>query len=526
MRTETLSPIARAISRVRGQTRRLAAHAPASLRRWVIGLSALALVVAIAYYQVGVPAPAGAFVRSGATFSDDDVIAISQALDAKHLPFRVVDDGRIEVSADRLDDANDVIAKLEVGPRRLDDIEKRRAENWSLLDTPDDRLERAEKAHAERLAGYIQRLPGIVSARVNITRPRTRDARRAAQGACAFVYLETHGRREIPHRTVKSIQGLIAGNDPEVKPKAITIMDQTGHSYLDAQNPSLSALSRQRAHEEEYRDEIAKKLDWLTGVQVSVQLVPAPDAAEAPTLVPPADPHPEPPPAAPAEDVHLPVPPRMSMNQPLDPDPDPEPSTLAPKSLPNLAPAPAPTATQEPSAEMDETGRTRARVLVTVPRSFYLARMPNRDPSLEDLQAFVTRTETNIKMAVAIVIPPGRLGEVNVTTIADDLPPTSPPPPANIDTRRSLSWWILAGIAGGATAAALALTFRLLAVRRPDVGTAPKQRERDDRGRYKIDEAAAVGPAPSERVRELIRQNPEAAASVLHRWTGQGGPIG
>jgi flagellar biosynthesis/type III secretory pathway M-ring protein FliF/YscJ len=489
---------------------------------------ALVLVAAVAYYQIGVPAPAGAFVRSGAAFSDDDVIAISQALDAKHLPFRVVDDGRIEVSADRLDDANDAIAKLEVGPRRLDDIEKKRAENWRLLDTPDDRLERAEKAHAERLAGYIQRLPGIVSARVNITRPRTRETRRVVQGASAFVYLETQGRREIPHRTVKSIQGVIVGNDPEVKPSAITIMDQTGHSYLDAQNPSLSVLSRQRAREEEYRDEIAKKLDWLTGVQVSVQLVPAPDAP--PALVPPANPKPEPPPAAPAEDVRLPVPPTMSMNLPVDPDPEPDLSTLASKSLPNLAPAPAPapTTAQEPPSADDETSRTRARVLVTVPRSFYLARMPNRDPSLEDLQAFVTRTEANIKMAVSIVVPPVRLGEVNISTIADDLPPTSPPPPANIDTRRSLSWWILAGIAGGATAAALALTFRLLAMRRPDVGTAPSDRERDDRGRYKIkiDEAAAVGPAPSERVRELIRQNPEAAASVLHRWTGQGGPIG
>ena len=35
---------------------------------------------------------------------------------------------------------------------------------------------------------------------------------------------------------------------------------------------------------------------------------------------------------------------------------------------------------------------------------------------------------------------------------------------------------------------------------------------------------AGAGPGPSERVRELIRLNPEAAASVLHRWTGQGGP--
>ncbi len=523
MRADTLSPITLAIHRVRGQTRRLAARAPASSWRWLIGLAGLAAVAGVVYFQVGTTTPTGAFVRSGTRFSDDDVIAISQALDAKHLPFRIVDDGRIEVSADRLDDANDAIAKLEVGPRRLDDIEKKSAD-WSLLETPDDKLERAEKAHAEQLAAYIQRLQGIVSARVTINRPKAREIRRPVQGASAFVYLETQARHEIPHQRVKTIQTYIVGSDPEVKPTAITIMDQTGHIYLDAHNPSIGALSRQRACEEEYRDEIAKKLDWLTGVQVSVQLTlsgePTPVPAEATRTL---EPTPTPAPASSStEDARSPESLKMSMNSPLDFDPEPE---LAPASSQTPAGlALAPSSNTEPALADEEMARSKARVLVTVPRSFYLTRMPSRDPSLEDLQAFAMRTEANIKMAVAIVIPPDRLGEVSVGTIADDLPSLSPPPPANPDPRRSLSWWVLAGVAAGATAASIALTLRLLAVRRPEVATGPS--ERGDRGRYKIDEAGAGAPGPSERVRELIRQNPEAAASVLHRWTGQGGPIG
>jgi hypothetical protein len=57
---------------------------------------------------------------------------------------------------------------------------------------------------------------------------------------------------------------------------------------------------------------------------------------------------------------------------------------------------------------------------------------------------------------------------------------------------------------------------------------APVARGDGHRGRYKIDEPAdaGAGPGPSEKVRELIRLNPEAAASVLHRWTGQGGTVG
>ena len=42
----------------------------------------------------------------------------------------------------------------------------------------------------------------------------------------------------------------------------------------------------------------------------------------------------------------------------------------------------------------------------------------------------------------------------------------------------------------------------------PTIGTAPE-----------------AGHAPSERVRELVRFNPEAAAGVLQRWIGQGGHV-
>ena len=39
--------------------------------------------------------------------------------------------------------------------------------------------------------------------------------------------------------------------------------------------------------------------------------------------------------------------------------------------------------------------------------------------------------------------------------------------------------------------------------------------------RYHVDSASE--PGPSKHMHKLVRQNPEAAASVLQRWTGQGG---
>jgi flagellar M-ring protein FliF len=63
------------------------------------------------------------------------------------------------------------------------------------------------------------------------------------------------------------------------------------------------------------------------------------------------------------------------------------------------------------------------------------------------------------------------------------------------------------------------LATRIQGARRPARLPEPIHKTR----RYHADSAS--DPGPSERVRELIRRNPEAAASVLQRWTGQGGRL-
>ena len=68
----------------------------------------------------------------------------------------------------------------------------------------------------------------------------------------------------------------------------------------------------------------------------------------------------------------------------------------------------------------------------------------------------------------------------------------------------------------------MAAAYRAVVSRRP----VPRRARGADRGRYPIDAAPEPGHAPSERVRELVRFNPEAAAGVLQRWIGQGGHVG
>src|SRR5260370_734413 len=67
---------------------------------------------------------AAALARAGAQLSSDELLVITRALDAKHLPSRVDRQSRVEVAADRLDEANETVAKLDVGPRAIDEIRK------------------------------------------------------------------------------------------------------------------------------------------------------------------------------------------------------------------------------------------------------------------------------------------------------------------------------------------------------------------------------------------------------------------
>src|SRR5262249_46289856 len=137
----------------------------------------------------------------------------------------------------------------------------------------------------------------------------------------------------------------------------------------------------------------------------------------------------------------------------------------------------------------------------------------------------VDRTKALIETAVRHIVPPGQLEEVVVSTIPDEMPKVNAePPPASSDARRTTSWWVPVGLVLGAAVGFVLLSFRVLAARRPR--PRPAFLRREGQGRYEIGEALDAGPGPAERVRDLIRLNPEAAASVLHRWTGQGGSIG
>jgi type III secretory pathway lipoprotein EscJ len=542
MRTDQPLFAARALARLRSQVGRVrrAIASQSATSRWSLALGALGILIIFGYLAMPVTA-VSAFLRGGQKFSISDVIKITHALELQHIDYRVDDQRRIEVAGDRLEDAKAVLAKLDIGPRSIEDLEKE-AQSSGLLDGPWEKERREKKSQEQILAAMIREFDGVISAYVTINRPKQRMGLiRPGPGngpgtrATAFVYLETDGGREITHKTVQSIQNLIVGKEPELRADAVTVFDQKGRHYLVAGDPRYSTISATRAREEELGQRIREEIDWIDGVRVTVQVVPAPTSV--PVALPalsaaPAAPVPAPAPVP--SPVLRPSEPIVGVNTPLELEPEPSASPdpgLAP--APSSAPSPAPVAIASSVPEPPVPKNELVRVWVRVPRSYYLSKAaPDRDPSPDRLKEIVRRTESLIAVAVEHVVPPelttpGAPVDLKIDTLYDGEPADLPLRAQVVtDSWRPFSGWLLAFAAGGGLVvllSGLGVGVRMLAWRRP-----PPRPSRVATphagvggGRYRTD-AAEVSPGPAERVRELIRLSPEAAAGVLQRWIGQG----
>ncbi|MDR3633617.1 MAG: hypothetical protein P4L84_07255 [Isosphaeraceae bacterium] len=511
MRTDQSTSAGMLGARVRAQVQRAGRtwREQGPVLRWGLGAAALALLGAIFYLSVSVSS-GNAFVSDGQVFKPDDLVKIKQEFRRKHIPCREDDQRRLLVPADSLSEANDAVAKLNVGAKSLDDL-WRPDGNGGLLETPWDRDRRVLQARGERLAEMIRRLPdsGIIAAHVEIQRLPASPGMRSSVHPTAFVLLETERDRAVRFQIIKTIEEMIVASEAGMKPDAISIFDQGGHHYIDALKPEVREQTHIHAREEELSEKILDRIDHIKGVQVTVQMVPVAPSKPEPAVKP--EPAHEPVPAEPSQVADL-LPPPIAVNQPVEIVPEPKPK-------PDPAPPPAPVAAKPESSPAQGL---LARVWVKVPRSWYLRMHPSPTPSPDELRKSKEETERQIHTAVEHTVPPGEASEVKIDTIADEQParPTAAVPVAS--GARDVRWvWLLSGLLVGVAATLVPLGLHLAAARRP----APQVARQADLGWFHVDEAGEAGPGPSERVRELIRLNPEAAASVLHRWTGRGGPV-
>lgn len=548
---DRLSPAA-VLGRLRAHGSRLQRSVVAQkpVVRWSMATAAVSLAIGLSaagYWAVAsLSAVRGRFyLVSGRSFCSDDLVKICRSLDKQRLAYRIDDERRIEVTADQFDRSAEVVAKLDLGQRSIDDI-RNRTTPWNVFEPKDEREAKKQRDREQILERLISELDGVKCALVSINRPRAPAWGQAAVNPSAFVYIETEGDHRLSYQTLQAIPMIVSGYESDVTPASITVMDRRGTSYFDAGNLSVGDQSRNRAREEQIAEEIHEALSWIKGVRVQVQVTFPHSAEDMPAAI---ETGPSVTSAVPIKETDLPKPsnptahrggdnahraaansrPAMRVNKPLLLEP--ERKLQASDTTSGFVDAEAPLAagaghvqpyhTSPPKGPARRGLAESGHVLIYVPRSFYInadLRGADREPSREELLVMRERTERQIRTAVKYVIPDGSSWKVDVDSIPDEVSLNRPAIlPASDDSRRCVLDWGIVGAVGAAVSILAAVGSWIQLVRRPVRVPEPALGTR----RFHADFASE--PQPSERVRELIRRNPEAAASVLQRWTYQGG---
>jgi hypothetical protein len=437
-------------------------------------VAVVVLVTAVAggFYLLIQPEEAGetAWLAPGHDFAPSRLDTITKALDRAQIDW-IVDQGRVGVPRASHAEVQRILARQNLAPPSVPDMLDQEPQQ-SLFAPHTQVQDRRDRQKARFLAAAIEDVDPSLTASVIFHRPKT-DRLKPAGGLRVSVWLKVKGDRRIPPGQVESIAQLLLSLEPELHADRLSVVDRKGRTYLNPADPALGHQSRLGAREEELAGKIYEQLDHIKGIRVAVSIDPAgPPAA----------------PAAPAAPVA-----EIKANEPIEPDGG------TPRSTAGM-----------PAAPMG-----KASILVQIPARHVFERfrvvVPDVRPTPQALEPFFAEARADVDRAVRTVVPPSEFGRLEVTKIGltDPLAP-SQPVTAN-QGRLAPFWWSAA--AGGVLAATIAMTVALwVSARRIPKGRSAARRP-----------GGPAGQGPSERVRELVRLDPDAAAGVLRRWTVEGG---
>lgn len=438
---------------------------------WRIGLVAVLVTLLAAGYWVAPSSSADlAWVFGGHAFAPDQVATARAVLRNAQINRVVVEARRIAVPADQLLPAQNALKKAKLDPRSFEEIIEGLGSPL-MFENPKTREVRVDGYRAALAEHFIEKMPGIADAKVHfIPLPSSGLARKRT--AKVVIDLQTDTNAPPSHRTVRDARDLaLSVSDYVIKAEDVTLTGG-GKRFLIAGDRGLLRKVLTTAKEEEWSEEITARLSDIAGLRVMVGLV----VMESP----------------PRNGA------RPRINEPVDVETE--------ASSPDEARAAAESA--------------QANVGVTVPRAYYQRRALARGASSyrEDRE----QTEARIEETVRSILPAPRLASV---TIEEDDRPISPtvitigPSPSNTGQH----WWVPAAVGCVIGAGALLCLTRLRGGRVPSPQRADRTHRADPPARIAV--VGEDGPGPvAERVRAMVRHDPEVAAEVLKRWVVQGGP--
>ena len=462
----------------------------ARLRNWLaefdprtrlyLAALAVALLLAAGYFAANSPAveTETAWLFESQSLPQEEARRIFAALATAKIPASLGPHGQIAVPGPRKADALALLAKQKLLPVTLREIQNEAA-NPSILAFSMDRGQQRDQVSQREAEIMIGELEGIELADVRIHRSTSRAPGQRAAKLAALVRVQTRDDRPITHQTLQAIQSILKSTEPDLTPDALTILDKSGKPYLVAGNPEVGAAMMVHVLEDELRSELLVRLNWIGGVRVQVTLespveIPAPVAPAAPAVV---------------------------MNGAAE---------IAEVAAPLSHPAPTAPVPANPG---------RARILVQVPITHYFQSFQlihRREATLDELKPHGLKVDETIRSAIQNYLPAPQVASLKIDRI--DAPGPILPPISSVESPSiRLPNWLIPAASGASVSLVILVLIgtRWMATRRPAAKVAPVPR-----AHFEVTDEAG----PSGRVRDLVRRDPAAAAGVLGRWIGQGGP--
>ena len=203
------------------------------------------------------------------SLSDKDGGAILAQLQQMNVPYKHGDGGTIMVPADKVHDIRLKLASAGLPKGSVAGFELMESQKFGVTQFQ-ERLNFQRGLEGE-LTRSIQTLSGVESARVHLALPNQNGFFREQQKASASVVLGLHPGRTLDKAQIAGIVHLVSSSVPEMSPKAVSVVDQTGallSGAPDGQDPNaMDAQQVQyvRQLEQSYTQRIRDLLEPVVG---------------------------------------------------------------------------------------------------------------------------------------------------------------------------------------------------------------------------------------------------------------------
>ncbi len=499
-----------------------------------------------------------------ANLSDKDGGAIIAQLSQMNVPYKHTEGGQaILVPADKVHDTRLRLASQGLPKGSVNGFEL--MENSRFGITQFQEQVTFQRGLEGELTRSIQALSSVQSARVHLALPNQNGFFREQQKPSASVLLSLHPGRPLDRSQIAGIVHLVSSSVPEMKPEAVSVLDDTGKLLsqsgsgpdgagggADSQQlqyvQQLEALYRQRILDilepvvgrQNVKAQVTAEVDFSQSEQTSETHRPnqTPDSGSirSQQLLESSNPGPAGPSGVPGAVSNQPPGPNAApINAPAQ--------ALAPGAAPAAAPAPQPSTRRESiiNYEVDKTVRVVRAGSGTVKRLSAAVVVNHRsETDAKGKTTAVPLSEQQLERMTALVretigFSQDRGDSVNLMNapFAQDKIDLPDVPlwkqPEVIEMARSFAWPL------GTLLLAVLVLFGVIRPALKSLAT-PKRPQLDavlseepDRPQLEASEEAAkqAGPTPGERAledaRKLTRDNPAAVAGIVKGWiSGEG----